>query len=75
MKIENVKKLVTNLLDKKEYVIHILSLKQELNYRLMSKKVLRVIELSQKVWLKPYMDMKTELRKIEKNDFQKHFLS
>ena len=41
----------------------------------MSKKVLRVIELSQKVWLKPYMDMKTELRKIEKNDFQKHFLS
>ena len=75
MKIENVKKLVTNLHDKKEYVIHILSLKQELNYRLMSKKVLRVIELSQKVWLKPYMDMKTELRKIEKNDFQKHFLS
>ena len=75
MKIENVKKLVTNLHYKKEYVIHILSLKQELNYRLMSKKVLRVIELSQKVWLKPYMDMKTELRKIEKNDFQKHFLS
>ena len=75
MKIENVKKLVTNLHDKKEYVIHILSLKQGLNYRLMSKKVLRVIELSQKVWLKPYMDMKTELRKIEKNDFQKHFLS
>ena len=75
MKIENVKKLVTNLHDKKEYVIHILSLKQELNYRLMSKKMLRVIELSQKVWLKPYMDMKTELRKIEKNDFQKHFLS
>ena len=75
MKIENVKKLVTNLHDKKEYVIHILSLKQELNYRLMSKKVLRVIELSQKVWLKPYMDMKTELRKIEKNDFEKHFLS
>ena len=75
MKIENVKKLVTNLHDKKEYVVHILSLKQELNYRLMSKKVLRVIELSQKIWLKPYMDMKTELRKIEKNDFQKHFLS
>ena len=75
MKIENVRKLVTNLRDKKEYVIHILSLKQGLNYRLMSKKVLRVIELSQKVWLKPYMDMKTELRKIEKNDFQKHFLS
>ena len=75
MKIENVRKLVTNLHDKKEYVIHILSLKQGLNYRLMSKKVLRVIELSQKVWLKPYMDMKTELRKIEKNDFQKHFLS
>ena len=75
MKIENVRKLVTNLHDKKEYVIHILSLRQGLNYRLMSKKVLRVIELSQKVWLKPYMDMKTELRKIEKNDFQKHFLS
>ena len=32
MRIENVEKLVTNLDDKYEYVIHIKNLKQELNH-------------------------------------------
>ena len=38
MKIEKVEKLVTNLNDKTEYVIHIRNLKQALNHRLILKK-------------------------------------
>ena len=39
MKIEKVKKLVTNLHDKTEYVIHIRKLKQALNHGLILKNV------------------------------------
>ena len=62
MKIEKFEKLVTNLHDKAEYVIHITNLKQALNHRLILKKVHRVIKLNQKAWLKPYIDMNTKLR-------------
>ena len=48
MKIEKVKKLVTNLHDKTEYVIHIRSLKQALNHGLILKKVYRMIKFNQK---------------------------
>ena len=48
MKIEKVEKLVANLHDKTEYVIHIRSLKQALNHELVSKKVHRVTKFNQK---------------------------
>ena len=63
MKICKCKKLVCNLYDKKNYVVHIRSLKQALNNGLTLKKVHRVIQFYQKAWLKPYIDMNTELRK------------
>ena len=47
MKIENVEKLVTNLHDKTEYIIHIKNLKQALNYGLVLKKVHRVSKFNQ----------------------------
>ena len=73
MKIDKCKKLVCNLHDKKRYVLHIRSLKQTLDYKLKLEKIHRVIEFNQKLWLKPYIDMNTELRKIAKNDFEKDF--
>ena len=66
MKIEKVEKLVANLHDKTEYVIHIRNLKQALNHGLVLKKVHRVIKFNQNAWLKPYIDMNTDLRKKSK---------
>ena len=54
-------------------VVHIRSLKQALNLGLVLKKVFRVIQFNQEAWLKPYIDMNTELRKQAKNDFEKDF--
>ena len=53
MKIEKVEKLVANLHDKNEYVIHIRNLKQALNNVLVFKKLHRVIKFNQNAWLKP----------------------
>ena len=75
MKIDNWNKLVCNLYNKKDYVIHIRSLKQALNHGLILKKVHRVIQFNQKAWLKPYIDMNTELRKEAKMILKKAFLS
>ena len=71
MKIDKCKKLVCNLSNKKKYAIHINLLKQTLNHGLKLKKIHRIIEFNQEAWLKPYIDMNTELRKAAKNDFEK----
>ena len=73
MKIDKCKKLVCNLYNKKQYVVHIRSLKQALNHGLILKKFHRVIQFNQEAWLKPYIDMNTELTKKAKNDFEKDF--
>ena len=59
----------------KNYVVHIRTLKQALNNGLVLKKVHKVIEFNQKAWLKPYIDMNTELRKKAKMVLRKTFLS
>ena len=73
MKIDKSKKLVCNLRNKKNYVVHIKSLEKALHYGLKLEKVHRVIEFNQEAWLKPYNDMNTELRKVASNDFEKDF--
>ena len=73
MKIGKVEKLVANLQDKTEYVIHIRNFKKALNHGLVFKKFLKVIKFNQNAWLKPYIDMNTDLRKKTKNDSEKDF--
>ena len=53
IKIQKVEKLVGNLHDKTEYIIHTIILKQALNYWLLLKKVHIIIKFNQKIWLKP----------------------
>ena len=73
MIIYNTKKLVCNLNDKKNYIVHINVLKQALDHGLKLRKVHRVIEFEQEAWLKEYIDVNTELRKKATNVFEKDF--
>ena len=68
MEINKCKTLVSNLYDKEKYFVHINPLKQALNHGLKLKKIHRIIEFNQEAWLKPYIDMNTELRKLARND-------
>ena len=74
-KIKKCNKLVCDFFDNKNYVVRIKVLKQALNHGLILKTVHRVIQFNQKAWLKPYIDMNTELRKEAKNEFETISLS
>ena len=75
MKIKKVEKLLANLQDITEYFIPIRNLKQALNHRLVLKKVHRMIKFNQNAWLKPDIDMNTDLRKKKQMILKKIFLS
>ena len=71
MKVNKVKKLVFNVTDKENYSIHIVAFKQALNHGLKLIRVHSLISFRQEAWLKPYIDLNTELRKNAKNEFEK----
>ena len=73
MKINKCTKLTCTIQNKENYVIHIRALKQAINHGLKLETVHKVIEFNQEAWLKPYIDMNTDLRKQAKNDFEKDF--
>ena len=73
MRIGGVEKLVPNLHNKKNYVIHIRALDQALLHGLILERIHRAIEFSQFAWMKPYIDFNTQLRTKAKNDFKKDF--
>ena len=73
MKIGKCNKLVFTVQDKENYVVHIKALKQSLHHGLIFKKLHSVIQFNQKAWIKPYIDMNTELKQKTKNEFEKDF--
>ena len=73
MKLNGIEKLVPNLYDKKNYVIHIRALKQALNHGLVLEYIHQAIEFSQSAWMKPYIEFNTQLRTQATNDFKKDF--
>ena len=73
METNRVEKLVPNLRDKKNYVIHIQALNQVLQHELRLDRIHRAIEFDQSPWLKNYIDFNTQLRTAVTNDFEKDF--
>ena len=73
MEINGVEKLVPNLRDKKNYVIHIQALNQALQHGLRLDRIHRAIEFDQSPWSKTYIDFNTQLRTAATNDFNKDF--
>ena len=65
MKIQKVKKLVTNLRDKTEYISHIRNSRQALDHGLVLGKVFK---FNEKAWVKPDIDMNIKLRQKIKNN-------
>ena len=68
-KVGKVEKLICSIEDREKYAIHIRALKQTLNQGLKLKKVHRIVQFKQKAWLKPYIDVNTELRKKAQNEY------
>ena len=68
-----VEKLIPNLRDKTKYVIHYKNLMQCLKAGMKLKKIHRGIKFIESEWLKPYIDMNTNLRTQAKNNFEKDF--
>ena len=66
-------KLTCEITDKNNYSVSIFALKQALNHGLILKKVHSVISFRQKAWLKPYIDINTQLRTKAANEFEKDF--
>ena len=73
IKIDNVEKLVSSFLPKKNYILHYKNLKQYLQEGMVLKKVHRGIKFNQSCWMEPYIRKNTELRKEAKNAFEKDF--
>ena len=73
--VNQVKKLIPNLGDKKNYVIHYENLKQYLNLGLKLTHIHTGIKFEESPWLKSYIDINTDLRTRAKNNFEKDFLS
>ena len=69
----NVEKLIPNLRNKIKYVIHYKNLIQCLKAGMKLKKIHSGIKFIESAWLKPYIEMNTNLRTQAKNNFEKDF--
>ena len=71
--VNKVEKLIPNLNNKTKYVIHHETLKLYLSLGLKLTKIHRGITFDESAWLKPYIDLNTDLRAKATNDFEKDF--
>ena len=73
VKCDKVEKLIPNLRDKKNYVIHYKNLMQCLKLGMKLKKIHRGIRFVESEWMRLYINTNTNLRAQAKNNFEKDF--
>ena len=62
-------KLCLTLKDKNKYICHYRNLKFYLKHGLKLKKIHKILQFNQSAWLKPYIDLNTQLRQAADNKF------
>ena len=68
-----VKKLVPNLMNKNNYVIHCRNLQQCLELGMKLKKIHRILKFKQSNWIRPYIDFNTQKGAISNNEADQNF--
>ena len=70
---DSVEKLICDLSDKKNYIMHYRNLQQAIKLGLKLENVNKVLQFRQEAWMKNYIDENTKRRAKSKNDFEKEF--
>ena len=73
IKVGDVKKLIPNLGDKTNYVLHYRNLQTYLSLGMKLTKTRKVLKFKQSDWMKKYIDFNTEKRTNAANSFEKDF--
>ena len=73
IKVGDAKKLIPNLGNKTNYVVHYRNRQLYLSLGMKLTKINRVLKFKQSDWIKTYIDFKTEKRMNAANDFEKYF--
>ena len=73
IKVSDVKKLISNLGNKTNYVVHYRNLQLYLSLGMKLTKIQRVLKFNQSDWMKKYVDFNTKKRMNAANDFEKDF--
>ena len=75
IKVGDVKKLIPNLGNKTNYVVHYRNLQLYLSLGVKLTKIHRLVKFKQSDWMKKYINFNTEKRMNAANDFEKDFLN
>ena len=73
IKVGEIKKLIPNLDNKTNYVVHYRNLQLYLSLGMKLTKIHRVLKFKQPDWMKKYIDFNTENKMNAANDFEKDF--
>ena len=73
IKVGDVKKLIPNLSNKTNYVVHYRNLQLYLSLGMKLTKIQRVLKYKHSDWMKKHIDFNTEKIKNAANDFEKDF--